>query len=486
MPYPTVHTVSADVGGRILTLQTGKLAGQAMGACTVQYGDTIILATAVGEREVREGLDFFPLTIEYEERMYAAGKIPGGFIKREGRPTEAATLAARLTDRPIRPLFPKGYRSEVQVIITVLSADQENDPDILSIIGASTALMLSGIPFEGPVAASRVGYIDGNLVVNPTNQQLADSRMDVVVAGTKAAVMMVEGTIGILSEETVLQAVQLAHASFQPILDLQMQLVEKAGKPRWEFTPPATDMAAADAVRGFLGTRLHDAVYQADKVQRQDAIHALRDEVRGHFAAQEAGAAVTARAAMSAFEDLEAEMVRAAILKDGERPDGRALTEVRPIWCEVGVLPRTHGSAIFTRGQTQILNILTLGSTSEEQRLDGIGTDEVKRYIHHYNFPPYSTGEVKRMRGAGRREIGHGALAERALLAVLPSKEAWPYTMRLVSEAVSSNGSTSMGSVCGSTLSLMDAGVPISAPVAGVAMGLITGENGQYQVLTDI
>ncbi|MDQ6601563.1 MAG: polyribonucleotide nucleotidyltransferase, partial [Chloroflexota bacterium] len=343
MAYPTVHTVSAEFGGRTLTLETGKLAEQAMGACTVQYGDTIVLATAIGEREAREGLDFFPLTVEYEERMYAAGKIPGGFIKREGRPTEAATLAARLTDRPIRPLFPKGYRSEVQVIITVLSADQENDPDILSVIGASTALMLSGIPFQGPVAAARVGYIDGKLVVNPTNQQLADSRMDVVVAGTKAAVMMVEGTVNILPEETVQQAIELAHSSFQPVLDLQMQLVEKAGKPRWEVLSPVKDTAAADAVRGFLGTRLHDAIYQSDKTQRQAAIHALGDEVRAHFGAQAEGAAVSVRAAMSAFEDLEAETVRSAILKDGERPDGRALTEVRPIWCEVGVLPRAHG-----------------------------------------------------------------------------------------------------------------------------------------------
>lgn len=486
MTYPTVHTVSAEIGGRTLTLQTGKLAEQAQGACTVQYGDTVVLATAVGEREAREGLDFFPLTIEYEERMYAAGKIPGGFIKREGRPTEAATLAARLTDRPLRPLFPKGYRSEIQVIVTVLSADQENDPDILSVIGASTALMLSGIPFQGPVAASRVGSIDGQLVVNPTHQQLAGSRMDVVVAGTRDAVMMVEGSVGILPEETVAAAIQLAHESFQPILDLQMQLVGLAGKPRWEFTPPAKDSTALDAVRTFLGTRLHDAIYQADKTQRQAAIHALQDEVRAHFAAQAEGAAVTVRAAMSAFEDLESETVRSAILKDGERPDGRALTEVRPVWCEVGVLPRTHGSSIFTRGQTQVLNVLTLGSTREEQTLDGLGLEESKRYIHQYNFPPYSTGEVKRMRGPSRRDIGHGALAERALLPVLPSKENWPYTMRLVSETLSSNGSSSMGSVCGSTLSLMDAGVPIAAPVAGVAMGLITGENGAFQILTDI
>lgn len=486
MALPTVHTVSAEIGGRTLTLETGKLAQQAQGSCTVRYGDTIVLATAIGEREAREGLDFFPLTIEYEERMYAAGKIPGGFIKREGRPTEAATLAARLTDRPLRPLFPKGYRSEVQVIITVLSADQENDPDILGIIGASTALMLSGIPFDGPVAATRVGYVDSTLVVNPTNVQRAEGRMDVVVAGTKGAVMMVEGTIGILPEETVLQAVELAHSAFQPVLDLQMQLVGMAGKPRWEFTRPDKGGAAAAAVRGLIGDRMQAAIYQGDKTKRQDALHALRQEVRDHFAAQEAGAEVTVGAALGAFEDLESEVVRSAILKDGERPDGRALTEIRPIWCEVGVLPRAHGSAIFTRGQTQILNVLTLGSTSEDQMIDSIGVETSKRYIHHYNFPPYSTGEVKRMRGPGRREIGHGALAERALLAVLPSKEAWPYTMRLVSEALSSNGSTSMGSVCGSTLSLMDAGVPIAAPVAGVAMGLVTGENGAYQILTDI
>jgi polyribonucleotide nucleotidyltransferase len=487
MAYPAVHTVSAEIGGRTLTLETGKLAEQADGAVTVRYGDTLILATVVGEHEAREGLDFFPLTIEYEERMYAAGKIPGGFIKREGRPTEAAILAARLTDRPIRPLFPKGYRAEVQVIVTVLSVDQENDPDILSVIGASTALMLSGIPFNGPVAAARVGYIDGEIILNPTNQQLVDSRMDIVIAGTRDAVMMVEGQASILPEETVLNGIETAHHAIQPILDLQMQLTEKAGKPRWEFMPPAKDATALDAVREFVGDRLRGAIYQAEKTKRQEAIDALRDEVREHFAPKEGeDAPVSLHAAKAAFEDLEAETVRTAILTDGERPDGRSLTEVRPIWCEVGVLPRTHGSSIFTRGQTQILNVLTLGSTAEEQSLDGLGIEESKRYIHQYNFPPFSTGEVKRLRGPGRRDIGHGALAERALLAVLPPKEEWPYTMRLVSETLSSNGSSSMGSVCGSTLSLMDAGVPITAPVAGVAMGLITGENGAFQVLTDI
>ncbi len=487
MALPTIHTVTTEFGGRTLTIETGKIAALADASVTVRYGDTIVLTTVCGDRQPREGLDFFPLTVEYEERMYAAGKIPGGFIKREGRPSEAATLAARLTDRPIRPLFPDGYRAEVQIITTVLSADQENDPDILSIIGASTVLMLSGIPFSGPVAATRIGYIDGALVINPTVSQLEQSRMDVVVAGTERAVMMVEGTVDILPEATVLEAVQAGHAAFQPVIALQRELMALVGKPRWEWTPPEKNIVALDAVRGFLGTRMQDAIYKGDKMQRQEALSALKGEVKAHFAAT-AGeeSAVSVGAAMGAFEELESEVVRTAILKDGERPDGRSLTEIRPIWCEAGVLPRAHGSAIFTRGQTQILNVLTLGSTSEDQMIDGIGNEVSRRYLHHYNFPPYSTGEVKRMRGVGRREIGHGELARRALLAVLPSKEVWPYTMRLVSEAVSSNGSTSMGSVCGSTLSLMDAGVPIKAPVAGVAMGLITDDSGNFKVLTDI
>ncbi len=491
MAFPTIHTVSAEIGGRMLTLETGRLAEQAQGAVLVRYGDTVILATAVGERQPREGLDFFPLTIDYEERAYAAGKIPGGYIKREGRPSEASILAARLADRPLRPLFPKGYRAEVQVVITVLSVDGENDPDILGVIGASTALMLSGIPFDGPVACARIGSIDGQLVVNPTSQQLVDSKMDVVVAGTERAVMMVEGTIGILPEETVLAAVQLAHAEFQKAIGLQRELVALAGKPRWAFTPPAEDTVGLDAVRSFLGERMRDAIYNGDKTQRQVALDALKGEVKAHFAGLNAAGmanptGVTTGAAMAAFEELESEVVRNAILQDGERPDGRGLAEVRSIWTQVGILPRAHGSSIFTRGQTQIMNVLTLGSTGDAQTIDDLGNETSRRYLHYYNFPPYSTGEVKRMRGPGRREIGHGELARRALLAVLPTQEQFPYTLRLVSEAVSSNGSTSMGSVCASTLSLMDAGVPIAAPVAGVAMGLITDDNGTFQILTDI
>jgi len=486
---PTVHRISTEFGGRTLTFETGRLAEQAQGAVLVRYGDTMLLATAVGERNAREHTDFFPLTIDYEERSYAVGRIPGVYQRRESRPSENAILNARLADRPLRPLFPDGYRAEVQVVITILSVDGENDPDILGVIGASTALMLSGIPFQGPVAAARVGYIDDKLIVNPTNQQLADTRMDIVVAGTENAVMMVEGRVDILPEATVLEAVQAAHAAFQPVIALQKQLVELAGKPRWEFAPPTKDNAALDAVRAFAGDRLRAAMHTTRKQDRQEAMTALFAEVRDHFAAQVAAGAEGALSvgnAVAAFDDLQSEVVRAAILGEGERPDGRALTEIRPIWCEVGVLPRTHGSSIFTRGQTQILNVLTLGSTGDEQSIDDLTSETGRRYIHHYNFPPYSTGEVKRMRGPGRREIGHGELARRALLAVLPPMEQWPYTMRLVSEAVSSNGSTSMGSVCASTLSLMDGGVPIKAPVAGVAMGLITGENGAFQVLTDI
>jgi len=486
---PTVHRISTEFGGRTLTFETGRLAEQAQGAVLVRYGDTMLLATAVGERNAREHTDFFPLTIDYEERSYAVGRIPGVYQRRESRPSENAILNARLADRPLRPLFPDGYRAEVQVVITVLSVDGENDPDILGIIGASTALMLSGIPFQGPVAAARMAYIDDKLVVNPTNQQLADTRMDIVIAGTESAVMMVEGRVDILPEATVLEAVQAAHAAFQPVINLQKQLVELAGKPRWEFAPPAKTNAALDAVRAFAGDRLREAMHTTRKQDRQEAMTALFAEVRDHFAAQVTEGvegALSVSAAVAAFDDLQSEVVRAAILSEGERPDGRGLTEIRPIWCEVGILPRTHGSSIFTRGQTQILNVLTLGSTGDEQSIDDLTSETARRYIHHYNFPPYSTGEVKRMRGPGRREIGHGELARRALLAVLPPTEQWPYTMRLVSEAVSSNGSTSMGSVCASTLSLMDGGVPIKAPVAGVAMGLITGENGAFQVLTDI
>jgi polyribonucleotide nucleotidyltransferase len=479
---PPVTTVSVEIAGRTLSLETGLIAQLADGAVVVRYGDTAVLATAGGEREAKDVVDFFPLTVDYEERMYAAGKIPGGFIKREGRPTEAAILAARLTDRPLRPLFPKGYRAEVQIISTVLSADQENDPDILSIIGASAALTISPIPFDGPVGAVRIGYIDGEIVVNPTSSMLEDSKLDMVVAGTADAIMMVEGEADQVDEETLVTAIERAHEEIRRIVDLQLDLQAKVGKEKWPFTPPEPDANLEEQVRSILGDRLSEALNNPDKVVRLEGTSALKDEIVQSLE----GSEIAPKAAAETFERLLKQEVRTAILDEGKRPDGRRPDEIRPIWIDMGYLPRTHGSAIFTRGQTQVLSVVTLGSTAEEQRLDSISPITNKRYIHHYNFPPFSVGEVRRMRGPGRRDIGHGALAERALLAVIPDEESFPYTMRVVSEVVSSNGSTSMASVCGSTLALMDAGVPISAPVAGIAMGLVTSEDGRYRILTDI
>jgi polyribonucleotide nucleotidyltransferase len=484
-----VSTVSLELGGRTLSLETGLLAELAHGAVVIRYGETLILATVVGEKEARESMDFFPLTVDYEEKMYAAGKIPGGFPKREGRPTEAAILAARLTDRPIRPLFPKGYRAEVQVINTVMSADQENDPDILSIIGASAALTLSPIPFEGPVGAVRVGLIEGDIVINPLMSIQGESDLDMVVAGTDDAIMMVEGEAGGISEETLLEAIVRAHEEIKRITTIQRELQAQAGKEKWEFQTPARDEALHDALRSIVGERLREAVNNPDKVLRLEGTDELKQDVVLRLAASQGGdePRFSSKAVGDAFEALLKEEVRGSILRDGTRPDGRRPDEIRPIWSQVGYLPRTHGSGIFTRGQTQVVTTVTLGSTAEEQRLDSIGLATSKRYIHHYNFPPFSVGEVRRLRGASRRDIGHGALAERALLAVIPNVDEFPYTLRLVSEVVSSNGSTSMASVCGSTLALMDAGVPIAAPVAGVAMGLVTdSESDRFTVLTDI
>ncbi len=486
---PNVNRVELDLEDRVLSLETGLIADLADGAAVVRYGDTTVLSTVVGEREPNESVGFFPLTVEYEERMYAAGKIPGGFIKREGRPTEAATLAARLTDRPIRPLFPKGYKSEVQIISTVMSADQENDPDILSIIGASAALTLSQIPWHGPIGAVRVGYIDDEIVINPTSSDLANSTLDMVVAGTRDAIMMVEGESDRVSEDVLLTGIERAHAEIARIVDMQLELQLQAGKEKWDFTAPAANAAAETQVREFLGDRLRSTINNPDKVLRLEGTSNLREELLAQLAApgDEQSVPILRKDVMDAFEDILKQEVRTSILDEGSRPDGRRTDEIRPIWVETGYLPRTHGSAIFTRGQTQVITTVTLGSTAEEQRLDSIGPEERKRYIHHYNFPPFSVGEVRRLRGTSRRDIGHGALAERALIAVVPDAEEFPYTMRLVSEVVSSNGSTSMASVCGSTLALMDAGVPISAPVAGIAMGLVTDTTtGRYAVLSDI
>ena len=481
-----IHRVETTIGGRSLSIETGRVAEQAGGAVIVRYGETVILATATASANPREGIDFFPLTVDVEERLYAAGKIPGGFIKREGRPTEHSILASRLIDRPIRPLFPKGFRNDVQVIITVLSVDMENDPDIMGIIGASAALSISDIPFAGPVGAVTVGYLDGQIVINPLASQLKESALDLNLAGTADAVVMVEAGAKELPEDTVVEAVRRGQEAIQQIVKIQEELVAKAGKPKRPFTPPQPDSELAKAVADFVRPRFETAANNANKALREAAL----DEVRTQLIAA-IGPKYPDRIGeiTSLFEKELKRYVRTQILEKGIRPDGRGTKDIRPISCELGVLPRAHGSAIFTRGQTQVLSVVALGSPGEEQRLDGLGLEESKRYIHHYNFPAYSVGEARPSRGPGRREIGHGALAERALLPVIPEKDEFPYTIRVVSEVLSSNGSTSMASTCGSTLALMDAGVPIKAPVAGVAMGLIT-EDGEtlskYAILSDI
>ena len=478
-----IHTTSEEIAGRQLTIETGKLANQAGGSVTVRYGDSILLVTACAAPNPREGVDFLPLTIDYEERLYAVGKIPGSFFRREGRPTETATLAARLTDRPLRPLFPKGFHNEIQVIVTVLSADQANDPDVLGIIGASSALCLSDIPFDGPVSATRLGYIDGEIVVNPTFAQLEESKLDLVVAGTRDAIAMVEAGASEVSEEVIVQAVKRGQEVNQVVIGLQQELMALAGKPKMS---PKLDGYADDEliekVASAVGDRLHPTIFTGmEKGERDGSLDNLVGEVAAQLSEDYSRQSVGA-----AFDALLKKEVRSGIVMGGLRPDGRGPKEIRPISCETSVLPRTHGSGLFTRGQTQVLTIATLGSMAETQKLDTINPEESKRYLHHYNFPPYSVGEVRRVGGPGRREIGHGALAERALVPVVPSEEEFPYTIRLVSESLSSNGSTSMASVCGSTLALMDAGIPLKAPVAGVAMGLVMTEDDRYVILTDI
>ncbi len=482
----TIHSVEAVINSRVLTIETGRVAEQASGAVLVRYGDTVILATATGSSSPREGIDFFPLTVDVEERMYAIGKIPGGFIKREGRPTEHSILASRLVDRPIRPLFPKGYRNDVQVTITVLSADMENDFDVMGVTAASAALMISNIPFAGPVGAVRMGYINETLVVNPTESQLLESKLDLVIAGTADAIMMVEAGAKEVSEEVILEALRVGHQAIQDIVKLQDKLVSLAGKTKSVFTPPEADETLASAVKSFVNPRFSAMGSFTAKADRDAAFEQVRSAL---FAEIGEKFADRTKEISDLYEKELKKYVRAQILDHGIRPDGRSLTEIRPISCSVGLLPRTHGSGLFTRGQTQVLSIVTLGSPGDEQILDGLGSDENKRFMHHYNFPAFSTGEARPSRSPGRREIGHGALAERAISAVIPSQDEFPYTIRIVSEVLSSNGSTSMGSVCGSTLALMDAGVPIPAPVSGVAMGLITrdGENASdYAILTDI
>jgi polyribonucleotide nucleotidyltransferase len=477
-----IVTKNVDVAGRRLSIETGRVAEQANGAVVLRQGDSVVLSTAVMSKEPREGIDFFPLTCDYEEKLYAAGKIPGAFMRREGRPSETAIIASRLTDRPLRPLFPDGFRLDIQVVSTVLSVDQENDPTILSINGASTALAISDIPWAGPVGAVKMGYLDGQLVVNPPMSRMGDSDLDLVVAGTADAILMVEAGAKGVSEQVVVDALAMAHDAIKQLCAAQSELQQQIGRTKREYTPPAYPAQVVEVVSEYLALRLDQAAFNPDKSARE----ASTDELRKKTVA-DLGERFPDHVDIlgKLFDKKLKDRVRERIVDEGVRPDGRGLKDVRQITVEVGVLPRTHGSGLFTRGQTQALTIATLGSMSDQQKLDGLTLDEFKRYMHHYNFPPFSVGEARPLRGPSRRDIGHGALAERALLPVIPSVEEWPYTMRLVSEILSSNGSTSMASVCGSTLSLMDAGVPIKAPVAGIAMGLVTRE-GKFAVLTDI
>ncbi|MBN1485493.1 MAG: polyribonucleotide nucleotidyltransferase [Chloroflexia bacterium] len=485
-----VHEFELEVAGRTLLIETGRMAKQANGAARLRYGDSIILATVVASNEPREGIDFFPLMVDYEEKMYAAGKIPGSFFRREGRPGETAILAARSIDRPLRPLFPKNFRNDVQVVVTVLSTDHENNPDLLGLIGASCALMISDIPFYGPVAALRIGLIDNQLVVNPTMRQIEEeSTLDLLVAGTSDAVTMVEGSAQQVPESRILEAIRLAHETMQPLLDLQNHIADVVGKTKLQVPAPEERPELRQQIQDWMGPSLWQALYHPLKQERDQATDALRKEVIEHFAEGESEEDLkeSGRQVKSLFESLIKQALRQAALERNQRIDGRGSEDVRQIDIEVGLLPRAHGSALFTRGQTQALSVVALGAPGEEQMLDDLGLSDAKRYLHHYNFPPYSVGEARPMRGPRRRDIGHGALAEKALQAILPSKDDFPYAVRVVSEILESNGSSSMASVCGSSLSLMDAGVPLKAAVAGIAMGLISGEDGQDPVLlTDI
>ena len=470
-----------SIAGRKLSIQVGKFAQQANGAVAVQYGNTVVLVTVCTSSEPREGVDFLPLTVDYEERLYAAGKIPGSFIRREGRPTEEAIITSRLIDRSLRPLFPKEFHYDIQVVATVLSVDQENDPDICALIGASAALTLSDIPFRGPISAIHVGYIDDALAVNPTLPQMEDSLLDLIVASSKENVVMVESGAKEVSEEILIEAIKLGHEVNQEVIKLQEELQRIYGKAKVEVKSKELATELSSQVASILGEKLSQVLEEPEKMQREKALTSLKEEIRDKLVDSFSEDEIN-----FTFETQLRTAVREKILQARRHLDGRQAKEIRPISCEVGILPRTHGSGLFARGETQVLTITTLGSTSREQLLDGLGLEETKRFMHHYNFPPFSTGEVKRIGTTGRREIGHGALVERAIAPVLPSEDDFPYTIRLVSEVLSSHGSTSMASACASTLSLMDAGVPIKASVAGIAMGFVMGKEGHYVILTDI
>jgi len=470
------------VGGRPFTIEAGKFARQADGAVVLTHGDTVLLVTAVSERVKREGLDFFPLTVNYQEMTFAAGKIPGGFFKREGRPSERETLISRLIDRPIRPLFPEGYKNETQVIATVLSFDQENDPSVLGIAGASAALVISDIPFDGPIAAARVGRVNGEFVSFPTEDQLVESDIDLTVAGSRDAVLMVEAGANFASEDDMVEAILFGHKALQPLIDIQEKLAETLGVEKRVFEPESVDEALVSWVREKANDLIREAILIPVKKERQLRMEEVFDEVARSLPEEFEPFRSSVR---TCFEDLEREILRGFIIEEKRRIDGRAFEEIRPVACEVGILPRTHGSAVFTRGETQALVVTTFGTSEDEQKIDTIIEEGYKSFMLHYNFPPYCVGEARPLRSPSRREIGHGALAMRALKPVVPNEDTFPYTIRVVSEILESNGSSSMATVCGASLSLMDAGVPIAQPVAGIAMGLIQ-EGGKIAILSDI
>ena len=476
------HKLQIDLGGRPFSIETGKVAKQANGSVMVQYGETVVLVTAVTSEKKREGLDFIPLTVNYLEMTYAAGRIPGGFFKREGRPSDRETLISRFIDRPLRPLFPKGFQNEIQIIATVLSADQDNDPSILGMIGASSALSLSDIPFGGPIAGAKVGRIDGEYLLNPTHEELEMSDIDIFVAGSEDAIIMVEGSAKEVKEEEILEAVLFGHRSLKPVIDLQKQMKSALGVPPRKFELQKPEEPLYEKINAIAQEKVREVFHITEKTKRRESL----DEIL-QMAFKEIGAEdePSQKMVKIAFEEIYRKQIRKLILEKKQRIDGRSLSEIRPISCEVGILPRTHGSALFTRGETQVLAVVTFGTSEDEQKINSLTGEIYKSFMLHYNFPPFCTGEVSPLRSPSRREIGHGALAEKAILPVLPSNEKFPYTIRIVSEVLESNGSSSMATVCGSTLSLMDAGVPIKAPVAGIAMGLIL-EDGEMAVLSDI
>ncbi len=485
MNIPEPHSMTVELeGGKTLSFETGKLAKQAHGACVVRMGENVVLATGVASPEPREGIDFFPLTVDYREYTYAGGRIPGGFIKREGRPSEREILTSRQIDRPIRPLFPEGFRNETQVIALVLSADTENDPDVAAINAASAALTLSDIPFQGPIGAVRVGMIDGKFIINPTYTEMLDGQLRLMVVGTSEGIVMIEAGAGEVNEETVVEAIEFAHTEIKKICAAISDLARQYGKPKREIPPVEVEEAYLKDLRGRIGERLADALNteKYPKAESAAKVKEIKKELKDAIPEENE----EERKKLSTyFELLRERLFRQQVLDERRRPDGRAFDQIRPIWVEVGVLPRTHGSAIFTRGETQALVTTTLGTAEDMQRMELFEGEAKKRFMLHYNFPPFSVGEVAFLRGAGRREIGHGALAERAISAVLPAEEDWPYAMRVVSDILESNGSSSMATVCGASLCLMDAGVPIKAAVAGVAMGLVK-EGEKYAILTDI